>query len=162
MCNAKTNPPKEELLASLLDEKGLHISFAESCTAGLAAAKLVNVSGVSDVFDASFVTYANEAKIKFVSVSPETLAAYGAVSEQVAREMACGAAKAAGAQVGVGISGIAGPSGGTPEKPVGTVCFGFYTPSGLTSATAHFDGDRTSVRAQAVDYAFDTLLSLLK
>ncbi len=161
---SKTNEslPKEELLASLLEKKGLHISFAESCTAGLAAARLVNVSGVSAVFGASFVTYANEAKIKFVSVSPDTLAAFGAVSEEVAREMAKGCALAAHAEVGVGISGIAGPSGGTAAKPVGTVCFGFYTPAGLESATAHFNGDRASVRSQAVNYAFDTLLSLLK
>ena len=153
--------PLEELLAQALSQKGLHISFAESCTAGLAAARLVNVSGVSDVFHASFVTYANEAKIKLVGVSPDTLAKHGAVSENTAREMAEGCAGAAGAEVGVGISGIAGPSGGTPEKPVGTVCFGFYTPHGTVSTTAHFDGDRQSVRAQAVDFAFGEILKLL-
>lgn len=153
--------PLEELLVKTLWGKGLHISFAESCTAGLAAARLVNVSGASSVFDASFVTYANEAKIKFVGVSPETLEKYGAVSESTAREMAKGCAKAADAEVGVGISGIAGPLGGTPEKPVGTVCFGFSTPSGTRGATAHFDGDRESVRAQAVDFAFRELLKML-
>lgn len=153
--------PLEEALASLLQEKGLHISFAESCTAGLAAARLVNVSGVSDVFAASFVTYANEAKIKFVSVSPETLIAHGAVSEETAREMAEGCARASGAEVGVGISGIAGPGGGTPQKPVGTVCFGFFTPEGLTSATCHFEGDRQDVRASAVRFAFEKLLCIL-
>lgn len=153
--------PLEELLVKALSEQKLHISFAESCTAGLAAARLVNVSGASGVFDASFVTYANEAKIKFVGVSPDTLEKYGAVSENTACEMAKGCAKAADAEVGVGISGIAGPLGGTPEKPVGTVCFGFSTPSGTTSATAHFDGDRESVRAQAVDFAFRELLKML-
>lgn len=153
--------PLEELLVKALSEQELHISFAESCTAGLAAARLVNVSGASGVFDASFVTYANEAKIKFVGVSPDTLKKHGAVSESTAREMAKGCAKAASAEVGVGISGIAGPLGGTPEKPVGTVCFGFSTPSGTTSATAHFDGDRESVRAQAVDFAFRELLKML-
>ena len=153
--------PVEELLVKTLLGKGLHISFAESCTAGLAAARLVNVSGASSVFDASFVTYANEAKIKFVGVSPETLEKYGAVSENTAREMAKGCAKAADAEVGVGISGIAGPLGGTPDKPVGTVCFGFHTPKGTVSTTAHFDGDREGVRAQAVDFAFGELLKLL-
>ncbi len=153
--------PLEELVAQRLSEQGLHISFAESCTAGLATARLVNVSGVSNVFHASFVTYANEAKIKLVGVSPDTLKEHGAVSENTAREMAEGCAKAVSAEVGVGISGIAGPTGGTPEKPVGTVCFGFYTPEGTVSTTAHFDGDRESVRSQAVDFAFRELLKLL-
>ena len=153
--------PTDELVVKALLEKGLHISFAESCTAGLAAARLVNVSGASSVFDASFVTYANEAKMKFVSVSPDTLAAHGAVSEETAREMAEGCARAAGAEVGVGISGIAGPLGGTPEKPVGTVCFGFFTPSGTVSTTRRFLGDRESVRTQAVNFVFDELLKLL-
>lgn len=155
----KTN---QEKLCALLKEKCLHISFAESCTAGLAAARLVGVSGASDVFDASFVTYANEAKMRFVSVKPETLNAHGAVSEEIARQMAEGAARAAGAEVGVGISGIAGPTGGTPEKPVGTVCFGFFTPCGTVSTTEHFVNlDREGVRTAAVDFVFERLLNIL-
>lgn len=152
-----------EKTVALLKEKKLRISFAESCTAGLAAARLVNVSGASAVFDASFVTYANEAKIKFVSVSPETLKAHGAVSEETAREMALGAAKASGADVGVGISGIAGPEGGTAEKPVGTVCFGFHTPKGTESVTMHFGNlGRENVRLAAVDFVFKHLSRLLE
>ena len=161
MKNTPSNMKTEEKLVSLLEEKGLHISFAESCTAGLAAARLVNVSGASSVFDGSFVTYANEAKMRLVSVRAETLAAHGAVSEETAREMAVGCAEKMGAELGVGISGIAGPGGGTPKKPVGTVCFGFFTPAGVKSCTEHFEGDRESVRTQAVDFAFRTLLSLL-
>ena len=117
---------KSEELVSLLIDKGHTISFAESCTGGMAAASIVDVADASKVLNASFVTYANEAKIKYANVSGETLDKYGAVSEQTAGEMAEGAARANNADVAVGISGIAGPTGGTEDKPVGTVCFGYY------------------------------------
>ena len=103
---------KSEELVSLLIDKGHTISFAESCTGGMAAASIVDVADASKVLNASFVTYANEAKIKYANVSGETLDKYGAVSEQTAGEMAEGAAKANNADVAVGISGIAGPTGG--------------------------------------------------
>ena len=115
-----------ERVVNALIKHGLHISFAESCTGGLAAAHIVDVPNASYVLDASFVTYANQAKVKFVNVAEESIAEHGVVSECVALSMAKGAAAAANAEIGVGISGIAGPSGGSPEKPVGTVCFGFY------------------------------------
>ena len=151
-----------QALVDLLMEKGLRISFAESCTGGMACARLVDVANASQVLDASFVTYANEAKIRFVGVDPGTLAAYGAVSEPVALEMARGAAKASGAQVGVGISGIAGPGGGTEEKPVGTVCFGFYLNGRELAFTKHFgDLGRSAVRQAAVKTVYDTLLAQL-
>ena len=152
----------QEKLVSLLKQKGLHISFAESCTAGLAAATLVEVSGASAVFDASFVTYANEAKIRYAHVSPETLGKYGAVSEQTAGEMASGAARAARADIGVGISGIAGPDGGTPEKPVGTVCFGFSILGKTETVTMRFgDLGRAGIRAAAVRFVFSHLAEAL-
>ena len=152
----------QEQLVSLLLARGWHICFAESCTAGLACAHLVDVPGASNVLDVSFVTYANEAKEKYAFVKPETLAAHGAVSEAVAREMAKGIAAQSGAEVGVGISGIAGPGGGTPEKPVGTVCFGFFVNGTLSSATCHFEGlDRTGVREASVQYAHRALVVLL-
>ena len=110
-----------EKTVALLKEHGWHISFAESCTAGLAVGTLVDVPSASSVLDASFITYANEAKVRYAHVEEETLASHGAVSEETALEMAVGVAKETGAEVGVGISGIAGPGGGTPEKPVGTV-----------------------------------------
>ena len=116
----------EEQLVNKLIEKNWHISCAESCTGGLAASRIVNVANASKVFNASFVTYANEAKIKYLSVSPETIEKYGVVSEEVVLEMANGVAKETGAEVGIAISGIAGPGGGTEKKPVGMVCFGFY------------------------------------
>ena len=154
---------KARILVDLLIEKGYHISFAESCTGGMACARLVDVANASKVLDASFVTYANEAKTRFVGVDPKILEAYGAVSEPVALQMAKGAAKATGAEVGVGISGIAGPGGGTAEKPVGTVCFGFYLNGRELAFTRHFgDLGRTAVRQAAVETVYDTLLELLK
>ena len=153
---------KEQRLVELLIRQGLRITFAESCTAGKAAARLVNVADASRVFDAAFVTYANEAKVRLLGVGPDTIAAHGVVSEPVALEMARGAAQQAGAQVGVGISGIAGPGGGTAQKPVGTVCFGFVLRGREHSATVQFgDLGRNAVRDAAVEYVYDTLLSEL-
>ncbi|MCR5208155.1 MAG: CinA family protein, partial [Eubacterium sp.] len=111
----------ETVLVNMLIEKGYHIVFAESCTAGLCSSALVNVPDASKVLDVSFTTYANDAKIMYLGVKPESIEKYGVVSETVAREMALGAAVAAKAEVGVGVTGIAGPSGGTEKKPVGTV-----------------------------------------
>lgn len=149
-------------LVGRLIEEDLHIAFAESCTGGLCAAAVVAVPDASRVLDASYVTYANEAKTALVGVREETLAANGAVSEEVAAEMAAGAANASGAEVGVGISGIAGPTGGSPEKPVGTVCFGFSVRGRVSTETCHFgDLGRGEVRAAAVSHVFRTLLDLL-
>ncbi len=153
---------KAERLVAALKSRRLHIAFAESCTGGLAAAGLVSVPDASSVLDASFITYANEAKCALVGVREETLARYGAVSEEVAAEMAAGAAEAAGADVGVGISGIAGPTGGSSLKPVGTVCFGFSIGGRVETVTRHFgDLGRAAVRAAAVSFVYDTLLEKL-
>lgn len=153
---------KEAQVVQLLMEKGLKISFAESCTAGKAAARLVNVADASKVFDAAFVTYANEAKVELLGVDPQTIARHGVVSEEVALEMARGAARAARAEVGVGISGIAGPGGGTPQKPVGMVCFGFSICGKEYSATVQFGAlGRNAVRDAAVEYVYDRLTELI-
>lgn len=142
--------------------KSWHISFAESCTGGLAAAKLVDVPNASRVLSASFITYSEEAKQALVGVKPETLAAFGVVSEEVAAQMAEGAAKASASEVGVGITGVAGPAGGTADIPVGTVCFGFYVNQETTTATCCFrELDRQGVRNAAVDFVFETLSELL-
>ena len=129
-----------ERVVNALIKHGLHISFAESCTGGLAAARIVDVPNASYVLDASFVTYANQAKVKFVNVAEESIAEHGVVSECVALSMAKGAAAAANAEIGVGISGIAGPSGGSPEKPVGTATdktfFAFSCPTIYLSSSA--------------------------
>ena len=137
-----------EKTVAFLMEQGKRISFAESCTGGLLAATQVDVPDASKVLDMSFVTYANEAKIDLVDVSPETLSAYGAVSEQTAREMASGVARRSGAQIGVSATGIAGPGGGTPEKPVGTVCFGLSDAAGTVTETVQFGykSDRSKIR----------------
>ena len=147
----------------ILRAKGWHISFAESCTGGLVSGTLVAIDGSSSVFDSSFVTYANESKVKYLGVREEDIAAHGVVSEQVAGQMAKGCALANGAQVGVGISGIAGPTGGTPNKPVGTVCFGFYMDGDIHTFTCLFENlDRQGVRMAAVRYVYETLETLLK
>lgn len=153
----------EERVAALLQRKGFRISFAESCTGGLCCARLVSVPNASAVFDAGVVTYANEAKIKYLGVKPETIKARGVVSEEVAGEMAEGAARAQKAQVGVGISGIAGPAGGSEEKPVGTVCFGFFVDGTLTAVTKRFGNPgRNKVREAAAEFVFEMLEQLLK
>lgn len=145
-----------------LIRRGWHITFAESCTGGLAAARLVDVPDASRVLDRAFVTYANDAKHELLGVRTETLDTYGAVSEQTAREMAAGAARAAGAEVGIGITGIAGPGGGSDEKPVGTVCFGFSVGGKISSCTVpHGALGRAEVRRASVDFVFSELCRLL-
>ncbi len=151
---------RAETLVRLLKQKGYHITFAESCTGGMLASTLVSASGASEVFGESYVTYANEAKMRLCGVREETLAAFGAVSEQTAREMAEGAAARAGAEVAVAVSGIAGPLGGTEEKPVGTVAFAFFVNGKTETRTVHFGNiGRTEVREASVLYVLDTLIA---
>ncbi len=153
---------QEEQLVNQLIEKKWHISCAESCTGGLIASRIVNVANASRVFDASFVTYANEAKIKYLDVSPETIVKYGVVSEEVVLEMAAGVAKETNSEVGIAVSGIAGPSGGTETKPVGMVCFGFYVNGTITTRTCQFGNPgRNEVRRLSTEYALTTALELI-
>ena len=153
----------EEQVVNKLIDRGFHISFAESCTGGLCCGTLVNVSNASKVLDMSFVTYANEAKVELINVNPETIDAYGVVSEQVAGEMCIGVAEKAHSEVGVGITGVAGPTGGTAKKPVGMVCFGFYVLGNVTTRTMQFGNiGRNEVRAKSVDFVFNTLAELLE
>lgn len=153
----------EEQVVNKLIDRGFHISFAESCTGGLCCGMLVNVSNASKVLDMSFVTYANEAKVELINVNPETIENYGVVSEQVAGEMCKGVAEKAHSEVGVGITGIAGPTGGTAKKPVGMVCFGFYVLGNVTTHTMQFGNiGRNEVRAKSVDFVFNTLAELLE
>ncbi len=150
------------LVVKKLIEKGYHIAFAESCTGGRAAAKLVDVADASKVLCMSFVTYSNEAKSELLGVSEKTLLQYGAVSENTAREMALGVSKVANSEVGIGISGIAGPTGGVPGKPIGTVCFGFNINGKITTCTKHFGNiGRSAVRNASVNFVFSNLLDLL-
>lgn len=152
----------EEQVVDKLIEKGYHISFAESCTGGLCCGNLVNVTNASKVLDVSFVTYANEAKIEFIGVSADTILANGVVSEEVAYEMAKGVAEAAKSEIGVGITGVAGPGGGTAKKPIGMVCFGFYINGDVTTYTKQFgEIGRNQVRKSSVEFVFQKLLELL-
>ena len=145
-----------------LKAKGYHISFAESCTGGLAAARLIDVPDASSVLDASLITYANSAKIEYLGVSEATINTYGVVSENVALEMARGVAKRNSAEVGVSTSGIAGPTGATPTKPIGMVCFGFYINGESFTFTKQFgEIGRQEVRRQSVDFVYEKLLELL-
>lgn len=153
----------EEKAVDKLIEKGYHISLAESCTGGLCCGTLVNVTNASKVLDVSFVTYANEAKIKFLGVSADTILTHGVVSEEVAAQMAQGAAHAGESEVGVGITGIAGPGGGTAKKPVGMVCFGFCVNNEVTTYTRQFgEIGRNQVRKSSVEFVLETLINLLK
>ena len=150
------------LIVDILTAKGWTISFAESCTAGLAAAHLVDIPSASNVFRASFVTYADEAKMKYLGVSGDTIRERGVVSEEVAIQMALGTARANDAQVGVGITGIAGPTGGTETKPVGMVCFGFVIDGKTMTATKQFgDIGRDAVRIASVEYVYTFLSTML-
>ena len=145
-----------------LGERGLTLSTAESCTGGLVAKRITDVSGCSDVFMGSCVTYANEAKMRYLGVSAESIAECGVVSERVASEMSRGVAETNAAQVGVGITGIAGPTGGSEKKPVGTVCFGFFINGEVHTSTVGFgDIGRTAVREASVRYVYETLYALL-
>jgi nicotinamide-nucleotide amidase len=136
--------PMEKTIGHLLRKKQATLALAESCTGGLIANLLTNISGSSDYFVYSGITYSNQAKIDILNVSKETIIAHGAVHEETAMEMARGARKVCGATYGLATSGIAGPTGGTPEKPVGTVCIGLATPHGTAGHRFHFwFGNRT-------------------
>jgi nicotinamide-nucleotide amidase len=142
-----------------LKTKGLVLATAESCTGGWVAQAVTSVSGSSEWFDRGFVTYSNEAKREMLGVRGETLERHGAVSEETAREMAAGALDASRAHLAVAITGVAGPSGGTPQKPVGMVCFAWAQRDGaVESATRHFDGDREAVRRQSVMFGLQGVL----
>jgi nicotinamide-nucleotide amidase len=149
-------------LGEALQRQNWMLATAESCTGGWLAQAVTSVAGSSAWFDRGFVTYSNAAKQDMLGVRAETLAQFGAVSEQTAREMAEGALARSAAQIAIAITGIAGPSGGSPEKPVGTVCFA-WTVSGqpCVSASCRFDGDRVQIRASSVAFALRQLQALV-
>ncbi len=151
----------EECLVERLASLGMTVTTAESCTGGLIAGTLVNVAGASDVLNEGYVTYSNEAKERLVGVRHETLETYGAVSEQTAREMAEGALKAAGADVGLSSTGIAGPGGGTMEKPVGLVYVGCSVRGKTVVKECRFSGNRMENRLDTVKTALSTALDML-
>jgi nicotinamide-nucleotide amidase len=151
------------LVGAKLRARGLMLATAESCTGGWVAQALTAIAGSSEWFERGFVTYSDAAKQDMLGVSARTLAARGAVSEPTAREMAAGALAHSRAQMAVAITGIAGPTGGSAEKPVGMVCFGWAARDGVLKAqTRQFDGDRESVRRQSVIAALQGVLALLE
>jgi nicotinamide-nucleotide amidase len=151
----------EEVIGGLLLARGQRVAVAESCTGGLLAGRLTDVAGSSDWFVGGVVAYANEVKVEALGVAPELLAAHGAVSEPVARAMAEGARQRLHADLGVGVTGIAGPTGGTPEKPVGTVVIAVAAASGTRVRTLSFGGERGIVRQHAVHNALEQLRQAL-
>ncbi|MGX5651646.1 CinA family protein [Hydrogenophaga borbori] len=148
-------------LAARLRARGAMMASAESCTGGLIAAACTELSGSSEWFERGFVTYSNAAKTDSLGVPAALIAAHGAVSEPVARAMAAGAVAHSAARCALAVTGVAGPTGGSADKPVGTVWFGWCTPAGVASEYRRFDGDRAAVRAQAVRHALAGLLQRL-
>ncbi|MCM1460889.1 MAG: CinA family protein [Bacteroides sp.] len=150
-----------ERLIKTLQEKGYTITTAESCTGGMISSTLVNVPGASDVLSSAYVTYANAAKEKILGVKHETLNQYGAVSAETAREMAEGAARAASSECAIAVTGIAGPDGGTKEKPVGTVYAGFFVCGTVIVERYLFSGSRYEVRYQTTLKTIDRIWELI-
>lgn len=156
-------------VASTFIARGWTIALAESCTGGLVCATLTELTGSSDWFERGYITYSNLAKTECLGVPAETIESFGAVSEQVAKAMAEGARRHANVNVGISITGVAGPAGGSPKKPVGTVCFGWAIKATVadsiaditTTKTMYFSGDRQAVREQACHYALSQLLQLI-
>ena len=149
-------------LAGELLKNHWRLSTAESCTGGLVAAAITSLSGSSDWFERGYVTYSNAAKINDIQVPAALIEAHGAVSEEVAQAMAIGAKKSSGSNISLAITGIAGPAGGTSNKPVGTVCFAWSLPNELTlTELKRFDGDRSAIREQSVNHSLHHLIHLL-
>lgn len=150
-------------LGAALKARGFILALAESCTGGMVAEVITSVAGSSAWFDRGFVTYSNQAKIDMLGISAQTLETFGAVSEQIAVEMALGALKHSQAHIAGSITGIAGPNGGTADKPVGTVCFAWAEDNQPTIAmTKNFDGNRGKVRQQATTFLMRQLIDQLK
>lgn len=149
-------------LGEALQERGMFASTAESCTGGLIANTLTNVAGSSQWFLGSVVAYANEVKMKLLGVPESVLAEHGAVSRQTVEAMAPGVCRAIGAEAGVAVSGVAGPGGGSPEKPVGTVWIGWCVRGVVDAQVFTFSGNRDAVKAQTTRRAIEGLLARVK
>lgn len=153
---------ESETLLDACRKKGVMLATAESCTGGLIAAALTAIPGSSDVVDRGFVTYSNEAKNQMIGVPMALIEARGAVSEEVARAMAEGTLARSRAAIAISVTGVAGPGGGTPEKPVGLVCFGLAQTGRPVISERHiFPGDRTGIRAATVAHAFKMIRTSL-
>ncbi|MBN2091869.1 CinA family protein [candidate division KSB1 bacterium] len=149
-------------LVHLMIQKNMTLSTAESCTGGLLAKLITDVSGSSQIFSGGIVSYSNTMKIKWLGVSEETLIKHGAVSEETVREMLGGIQQSTGSNLALAVSGIAGPTGGTPEKPVGTVIIGQSVGDNLQVVRYLFEGNREEIREKTAFTAFQALLDALK
>jgi nicotinamide-nucleotide amidase len=149
-------------LGDILLHKAWQVTCAESCTGGGIGYAITSISGSSSWFKQAYITYSNEAKHKLLGVDTNTLQQFGAVSAQTVEEMAAGAARNASAHCAIAVSGIAGPDGGSAEKPVGTVWFGFVIEQNILAEQQYFLGDRQQIREQAVDYGLLRMVELLK
>ncbi len=152
----------EERAVQALTARGCEITTAESCTGGMLASMLVNAAGASEIFKEGYITYSNEAKSRLLGVDEQALERYGAVSETVARQMAEGAAAAAGATAALSVTGIAGPGGGTKEKPVGLVYIGCYLDGTTTAERNLFHGSRLEIREASARRALELLLARME
>jgi nicotinamide-nucleotide amidase len=150
-----------QALAAALLARGWRLATAESCTGGRVAGWCTDLAGSSGWFERGFVTYSNEAKVEMLGVEAALIARHGAVSLEVAQAMAVGALSHAHAEVALAVTGVAGPSGGSPAKPVGTVCFGWALPDQAWTGQRHFGGDRASIRLQTAAHALQMLLDAL-
>jgi nicotinamide-nucleotide amidase len=148
-------------LTKILSQKGLKISVAESCTGGALSHYLTQESGASEFFESGFITYSNSAKVKMLGVDEQVLGEFGAVSEQTAYAMVKGLIKHTQTEVGVSITGVAGPTGGSQKKPVGTVCFGFFINEKYHTCVQYFSGNRASVVEKSVAFVIKTILKKL-
>ena len=148
---------KAKKLTELLISKSMMIGVAESCTGGSLSSSLTSIPGASSYFNCGFITYSNESKINMLNVNPQSIELFGAVSEKVAYEMAMGASQNSKSEVAISVTGIAGPSGGTPEKPVGMVCFGFYVNGHVSTTTQFFSGVRSEIVAESIAFALTEL-----
>lgn len=155
------NQQFEIRLGDLLRRHDLKLATAESCTGGLIADRITNIAGSSEYFLGGFVAYANTAKMTGLGVAPATLQAHGAVSRETVLEMAQGAIRGFGAHLALAVSGIAGPGGALPDKPVGTVWIALVTPDGESAQVFHFDKDRRGNKEEAADAALKILIEYL-
>ena len=144
-------------LSELLISKNMSIAIAESCTGGSLSSSLTSIPGASTYFNCGFVTYSNQSKVNMLGVDPKTIELFGAVSEKVANEMAMGAGQNSQSDLAVSVTGIAGPSGGTPEKPVGMVCFGFFVDGNVETTTQFFSGVRSEIVSESIAFALTEL-----
>jgi len=152
----------EQIVGEILRNKKLTLSAAESCTGGRIGDKITNIPGSSDYFLGSMVTYSNEAKLALLEVKIESLKAYGAVSEQIAKEMGLGSRKVFGSDIGISTTGIAGPSGGSKEKPVGLVWFAVTDGKATKTDSVVFSGDRLDVKESAANHAIEMIIAFLR